>query len=70
MLLSIVLWNFEHSTFNFVKLGESDQHLTAVNEQIQRIYVDCLFVALRPKSTAMIMAGGSVHLTTIFPGLA
>ena len=28
------------------------------------------FVALRPKSTAMVMAGRSVHLTTLFPGLA
>ena len=32
----------------------------------------CLFVfaALRPKSTAMVMAGQSVHLTTLFPGQA
>ena len=27
-------------------------------------------VALRPKSTAMVMAGRSVHLTTLFPGRA
>ena len=35
--------------------------------------VFCLFVccvALRPKSTAMVMAGRSVHLTTLFPGQA
>ena len=34
---------------------------------------DCLFVcfvALRPKSTATVMAGRSVHLTTLFPGQA
>ena len=30
----------------------------------------CGFVALRPKSTAMVMAGQSVHLTTPFPGQA
>ena len=33
----------------------------------------CMFVclvALRPKSTAMVMAGRSVHLTTLFPGQA
>ena len=33
----------------------------------------CLFVcfdALRPKSKAMVMAGWSVHLTTLFPGQA
>ena len=28
------------------------------------------FVALHPKLTAMVMAGRSVHLTTIFPGQA
>ena len=30
----------------------------------------CLFVALRPKSKAMVMVGRSVHLTTLFPGQA
>ena len=29
----------------------------------------CLF-ALRPKSTAMVIVGRSVHLTTLFPGQA
>ena len=29
-----------------------------------------LFVALRPMSTAMVIAGRSVHLTTLFPGQA
>ena len=28
------------------------------------------FVALRPRSTAMVIAGRSVHLTTLFPGQA
>ena len=28
------------------------------------------FVALRPKSTDMVIAGRSVHLTTLFPGQA
>ena len=28
------------------------------------------FVALRPKSTAMVMAGRSVHITTLFHGQA
>ena len=27
-----------------------------------------VFVALRPMSTAMVIAGQSVHLTTLFPG--
>ena len=29
-----------------------------------------VFVALRPKSTALVMAGRSVHLITLFPGQA
>ena len=29
-----------------------------------------IFVAYHPKSTAMVMAGRSVHLTTLFPGQA
>ena len=33
-------------------------------------YLFVCFVALRPKSTAMVMAGQSVHLTTLFPGQA
>ena len=28
------------------------------------------FIALRPKSTAMVIAGRSVHLSTLFPGQA
>ena len=28
------------------------------------------FVALRPKSTAMVIAGRPLHLTTLFPGQA
>ena len=36
----------------------------------QNIFHVCLFVALRPMSTAMVIAGRSVHLTTRFPGQA
>ena len=34
------------------------------------LFVSVCFVALRPKSTAMVIAGRSVHLTTLFPGQA
>ena len=34
------------------------------------IIVLFVFVALRPMSTAMVIAGRSVHLTTLFPGQA
>ena len=30
----------------------------------------CLFVVLHPKSTAMVIAGRSVHQITLFPGQA
>ena len=36
-----------------------------LNSFIARLFV---FVALRPMSTAMVIAGRSVHLTTLFPG--
>ena len=34
------------------------------------VFVFYVSVALRPKSTAMVMAGRSVDLTTLFPGQA
>ena len=34
------------------------------------IHLFVCFVALRPKSTAMVIAGRSVHLATLFPGQA
>ena len=44
-------------------------------KKIHRFVGDALvclfvFVALRPMSTAMVIAGRSVHLTTLFPGQA
>ena len=45
---------------------------TAAHRHNNRIMI-CLFVcfvALRPKSTAKVIAGRSVHLTTLFPGQA
>ena len=43
----------------------SYQGLTGRLEYNQFLFV---FVALRPLSTAMVIAGRSVHLTTLFPG--
>ena len=34
------------------------------------IMSEFVFVALRPMSTAMVIVGRSVHLTTLFPGQA
>ena len=38
------------------------------NGQKEILFCFVCFVALRPKTTAMVMAGRSVHLTTLFPG--
>ena len=40
--------------------------------KVKWVQVECFvcFDALRPKSTAMVMAGRSVHQTTLFPGQA
>ena len=46
----------------------SQKCLQALTIQVNRLLVG--FVALRPKSTAMVIAGQSVHLTTFFPGQA
>ena len=35
-----------------------------------RYFLFVCLVALRPKSTAMVIAGRSVHLITLFPGQA
>ena len=41
------------------------------SEKIKSLaYYFVCFNALRPKSTAMVIAGRSVHLTTLFPGQA
>ena len=37
---------------------------------ISSCFLFVCFVALCPKSTAMVIAGRSVHLTTLFPGQA
>ena len=55
-------------------LSLSDNNQTDIIEAFNSTsrYLDDLvgFVALRPKSTAMVIAGRSVHLTTLFPGQA
>ena len=33
---------------------------------LKKVLFVCFFFALHPKSTAMVMAGRSVHLTTLF----
>ena len=40
------------------------------SQPLKLLFLLVCFVTLRPKSTAMVMAGLSVHLTTLFPGQA
>ena len=54
-------------TFNNT-LRERWQNLDGFTPEMH--YFVFVFVALRPKSTAMVIAGRSVHLTTLFPGQA
>ena len=43
-------------------------HLSLTKAKQIKVHLFCfVFVALRPKSTAMVIAGRSVHLTTRFP---
>ena len=55
--------SFQHFCM-YLQCKEKNQHI-----QVTFCLFVC-FVALRPKSTAMVMAGWSVHLTTLFPGQA
>ena len=50
----------------------SKQRKFTFNSLLEDIRVGWLvgFVALRPESTAMVIVGRSVHLTTLFPGQA
>ena len=54
------------------KPADLDQHCfkIRINRFKKIMFVFVCFVALRPKSTAMVMARQSVHLTTLFPGQA
>ena len=46
------------------------RHLNYTESTSYVITNEYCFVALRPKSTAMVMVGWSVHLTALFPGQA
>ena len=62
-----ILKTFTHDFHTQVKFQIS----LLVSKNILLIHVNFVcFVALCPKSTAMVMAGRSVHLTTLFSGQA
>ena len=64
--------NFTMDHSKFIASIQKEEFISAfkgsADNYIQQL-VFC-FIALRPKSTAMVMAGRSVHLTTLFPGQA
>ena len=41
-----------------------------ISDSFKELCLFVCFLALRPKSTAMVIVGRSVHLTTLFPGQA
>ena len=67
-LAPISLWQ---STLNVLNLDLNlILPLFFILKMLSAYYLFVCFVALCPKSTAMVMAGQSVHLTTLFPGQA
>ena len=55
-------------TFVALKTEKTDLLLETSAEISFEFIKFVVFVALRPKSTAMVMAGQSVHISTLFPG--
>ena len=73
----MLLWDFLDAracpSFRCSNIHVGDLWLKATYACKQRKrgwFVLFVFVALRPMSTAMVIAGRSVHLTTLFPGQA
>ena len=57
--------------FKFNTPKKVGNHLSYVLKQKLCLFVFLfVFVALRPMSTALVIAGRSVYLTTLFPGQA
>ena len=73
---SILFWPRPLGPWGGVK--KSKYNLISITVSILKIFIPNFvlvgwlvgFVALRPKSTSMVIAGRSVHLTTLFPGQA
>ena len=80
LLIFIKAKKFEHKIVNiflpivfnncFVCSKEPSQLDGSFEYPLDKFVCLFVFVALRPMSTAMVIAGRSVHLTTLFPGQA
>ena len=67
--------NSKNSFRNIIRLSNSidpDQDRCSVQDQYSAcpVHLFVCFIALHPMSTAMVVAGPSVHLTTLFSGQA
>ena len=73
-LITIELFTYSnklrHSTNNLYILLCTYYNIWPIKYINTPVNLFVCFVALRPKSTAMVIAGLSVHLTTLFPGQA
>ena len=68
-----ILWESAFKRAKFCEILSNSVRYGIYVKQICRYQNFCLlvcFVALHPKSTVMVIAGRSVHLTTLFPGQA
>ena len=54
--------------FLYSQRRQSNTRLVIQDCHAMSMKIFVCFVALHPKSTAMVMAGRSVYLTTLFPG--
>ena len=71
------VWCLNVSIPDICPLSYFQQNIMSLTYLNLRIMLFCtltdylfVFVALRPMSTAMVIAGRPVHLTTLFPGQA
>ena len=55
---------------NLLVISSECQLYMLYDDELYMLVCLFVFVALRPMSTAMVIAGRSVHLTTLFPGQA
>ena len=72
LLLQVSHWRSSQYTVTHVR--NKNSYIQGRSPNVVKVIFNTVlfvcFIALRPKSTAMVMAGRSVHLTTLFPGQA
>ena len=69
-IMSRLIYSPYQISYSLKKSIMISQNLSTAAVIIGFVCLFVCFVALRPKSTAMVIAGRSVNLTTLFPGQA